>query len=100
MSATREIKIFVHPADNQSTTTRDLRIGVLGDAFFEWAKTAIRTISRTPGIWWTRHQQRSELATMVRDGFDFTDIGITAASARWEASKFWWQKSDLRRDGD
>ena len=46
--------------------------------------------------WRERTRQRRELMTLVRDGFDFSDAGVTRALAAQEAGKFPWQAFDER----
>jgi uncharacterized protein YjiS (DUF1127 family) len=44
--------------------------------------------------WRERRRQRRELMTLLRDGFDFGDFGVTRALAAKEAQKFPWQEFD------
>jgi hypothetical protein len=59
-----------------------VQIGRLGDVRLALAALA---------VWRERCLQRRELMTLVRDGFDFNDFGVTRALAVQEASKFPWQ---------
>jgi uncharacterized protein YjiS (DUF1127 family) len=45
-------------------------------------------------LWRERQRQRADLMTLVAEGFDFKDIGITRALASREASRFPWQAWD------
>jgi uncharacterized protein YjiS (DUF1127 family) len=47
----------------------------------------------TFNVWRERGRQRKELAALVRDGFDFKDVGLTTGLAVREATRFPWQTS-------
>jgi uncharacterized protein YjiS (DUF1127 family) len=42
-------------------------------------------------VWRERSRQRRELMTLVSDGFNFSDCGVTRALAAQEAGRFPWQ---------
>jgi uncharacterized protein YjiS (DUF1127 family) len=61
--------------------------------FSAWRRS-INALMQLIGVWRERGRQRHELTSLVRDGFNFADLGITRSLAAREATRYPWQQPD------